>query len=76
MIRAFLTDEERRRAKDMYLQDQSNYAQRIAKEIVEPVINRINDTLGQKNVPMYLAYVIEHEIGERYGKTQVEIVEP
>ncbi len=40
------------------------FAQRVANEVISPVIDRINKQLGQEMDPKYLAYVVEHFVNE------------
>jgi len=56
-ITDFLTEREIKQAQEL------KTARRIHDEIIKPSINRINKDLGQKNDPMYLAYVVEYVIG-------------
>lgn len=52
----FLTEEEI--AKAIRLRNAAS----IKRYIIEPNIKRINETLGQENDPMYLAYAVEYAI--------------
>lgn len=56
----FLNVEEFHLANRMWKESKHDYANRIAKEIIEPNIARINAALGQENSPKYLAYVVEY----------------
>jgi len=56
----FLTVEEFHLADRMWKESKHDYANRIAKQIIEPNIARINAALGQENSPKYLAYVVEY----------------
>lgn len=40
------------------------FALRMAKEIIEPVLPRINRMLGQENSAMYLAYAVEWALNQ------------
>lgn len=55
-LKDFLTDREIRLAQEL------KEARKICEQIIKPSINRINKSLGQKNDPMYLAYMIEYII--------------
>jgi hypothetical protein len=56
----FLNVEEFHLAERMWKESEHDYANRIAKRIIEPNIARINAALGQENSPKYLAYVVEY----------------
>ncbi len=56
----FLNVEEIHLADRMWKESKHDYANRIAKQIIEPNIARINAALGQENSPKYLAYVVEY----------------
>jgi hypothetical protein len=45
-----------------------SYADIVAEEIIRPVIARINETLGQENDPMYMAYCVEYVLGQQIPK--------
>lgn len=53
----FLTREEIEEARKLQV------AREIRNKIIDPNIQRINRALGQKNDPMYLAYMVEYVIG-------------
>ena len=53
----FLTHEELEEARKLQV------AREIRNKIIDPNIERINRALGQKNDPMYLAYMVEYVIG-------------
>jgi hypothetical protein len=64
-IQDFLTPEEIEKAADLYAKctadDQSEpFSVLCTRDIIEPVIDRINRTLGQENDPKYLAYCVEY----------------
>src|SRR6516164_1419586 len=40
------------------------FAERVATEVVEPVIDRINAVTGQRNLPLYIAYMVEYLFNE------------
>ena len=56
----FLNVEESLLANRMWKESKHDYANRIAKQIIEPSIARINGALGQENSPKYLSYVVEY----------------
>ena len=55
----FLTKEEIKLAKTLQV------ASKIKEHITGPRIKRINETIGQENDPLYLAYLIEFLISEK-----------
>lgn len=55
-LKDFLTDREILRAMEL------KTAKEICEHVITPGIDRINRTLGQKNDPMYLAYLVEYAI--------------
>jgi hypothetical protein len=64
-IQELLTLEEIEKAADLYAKcaadDQSPpFSVLCARDIIEPVIDRINQALGQENDPKYLAYCVEY----------------
>jgi hypothetical protein len=60
-ITDFLTQEEIVRAMRLYNKaSPGTFASRCAEEIIAPVIDRINQKLGQENDPRYLGYAVEH----------------
>jgi hypothetical protein len=56
----FLNVEEFHLADRMWKESKHDYANRIAKQIIEPNIARMNAALGLENSPKYLAYVVEY----------------
>ena len=50
----FLTKKEIEYARELKV------ANEIKKKIIQPNIARINKTLGQKNDPMYISYMVEY----------------
>lgn len=60
-INDFLTPEEIDRAIKMYENRSQSYRfhVRCRDEIIKPVMDRINKSLGQENSPDYLAYAVE-----------------
>jgi hypothetical protein len=57
----FLTVEEVVKAIKMYRDaKEGTFARKCAKEIITPVLPRINKMLGQKNNALYLAYMVEY----------------
>lgn len=57
----FLTDDEIRLAIKLYENKAIlSYAKEVMEQITRPNIARINESLGQMNNPMYLAYAIEY----------------
>lgn len=40
------------------------FAPRCEREIIRPVIARINESLGQENDPRFLAYAVEYVLGK------------
>jgi hypothetical protein len=62
----FLTPEEIERAIKLYRAvDRPQYfAGRCRDEIIAPVIDRINEDLGQENDPSYLAYAVEYALSQ------------
>jgi hypothetical protein len=62
------TDEEIERART--IRDEcgaGEFARRFADEVVTPVLPRINAALGQENDARYLAYMVEHALGQSAG---------
>jgi len=41
------------------------HAKEICKQITQPNIERINESLGQENDPMYLAFAVEYALTAR-----------
>jgi hypothetical protein len=62
----FLTDAEIARATELWaaLKDTGTFAATLAREVIEPVLPRINAALGQENDSRYLAYMVEYVFGE------------
>lgn len=58
-LRDFLTDAEMIDAIHIKQEFKASAAKVICERIVQPNLRRINDTLGQDNDAMYLAYMIE-----------------
>jgi hypothetical protein len=61
----FLTPTEQDKAVELYLACEADdtsapFSVRCSREIIEPVIERINKKLGHENDPMYLAYCVEY----------------
>ncbi len=64
-----LTKEEMEQALKLYKECETyNFASRCAKEIIAPVISRINRDSGQENDARYLAYCVEYAIMKSGGK--------
>ena len=60
---AFLTDEQIKKVVKIYKKEpDGRKAQAICDEVIAPNIEAINNKLGQKNDPKYLAYACEHVI--------------
>jgi hypothetical protein len=60
-ITMFLRPDEIQRAADIYVDSRpGTFAGRCAKEIIEPVLDRINNELGQDNDVYFLAYMVEY----------------
>lgn len=64
-IQDFLTPEEIEKASDLYTKCAADdhsapFSVLCARDIIEPVIDRINRDLGQENDPKYLAYCVEY----------------
>ncbi len=59
-LQDFLTVEEFHLADRMWKESKHDYANRVAKQIIEPNIARMNAALGLENSPKYLAYVVEY----------------
>jgi len=62
----FLTDKELELAVRMWNESRRNYARRLHDALLLPNIDRINQSLGQENDPMYLAYVVENVMGRAH----------
>jgi hypothetical protein len=56
----FLTYNEINLASRMWEESKHDYANRIAKRIIEPNIARINRAFGQENNPKFPAYIVEY----------------
>jgi hypothetical protein len=64
-IQDFLTPAEIEKAIDLYAKCAADdhsppFSVLYGREIIEPVLDRINKTLGQENDPKYLAYCVEY----------------
>lgn len=60
-IDQFLTPQEIRDARKLYRDAESGtFMARCAKEVIEPNTARINESLGQENDPLFLAYAVEY----------------
>ena len=60
----FLTADEIDKAYALYqVAPEGAFAKLCAAEIITPVIDRINRTLGQENDAVYLAYCVEYVLG-------------
>lgn len=67
-IADFLTIEEIARAVALYeTAAPGTFAAQCDKQIVAPVLPRIEKTLGQRMHPRYIAYMIEYVLGQRSG---------
>jgi hypothetical protein len=55
----FLTDEEIKKAMDIWDTDRAHFHRRVLEEIIRPNLDRINVALGQDNDPSFLAYAVE-----------------
>jgi hypothetical protein len=62
----FLTQSEMELAVKMWNESKRGYARRLHDTILLPNIARINQSLGQENDPMYLAYVVENVMGRAH----------
>lgn len=61
----FLTATEIQKARKIYREAETGtFASRCAKEIIEPVLERINKAFGQENDARYLAYLVEHSFNQ------------
>lgn len=61
-----LTEAEIAQAVKLYQEaEPGTFARRCAAEIIEPVIGRINQALGQENSALYLAYAVEYILIQR-----------
>jgi len=68
-IGQILTQKEMKEAIRLYKKcATSQFAERCAVEIIEPIIDRINEASGQENDPKYLAYCIEFALLKSDGK--------
>jgi hypothetical protein len=57
----FLTVDETITAMKLYQKArEGTFAKKCAKEIITPILPRINEKLGQENDPLFLAYTVEH----------------
>jgi hypothetical protein len=57
----FLTESEIKQVVRIYKQHKDDgAAAKICKEVIEPNLERINESLGQENDPSYLAYACEY----------------
>lgn len=61
-ITDFLTAGEIKKCIAMWERDRGNFHQRVLDEIVKPNMARINEKLGQDNVPGFIAYAIEYAL--------------
>lgn len=66
----FLTYEEIGLAGRMWEESKHDYANRIAKRIIEPNIARINRAFGQENNPKFPAYIVEYVMEYSRKKAQ------
>lgn len=65
-VSEILTKEEISSAKKLYDSvDIGSFAKECSSQIIAPVIDRINNQLGQENDPTYLAYAVEHTFLKR-----------
>jgi hypothetical protein len=61
----FLTATEIQKARKIYREAEAGtFASRCAKEIIEPVLERINKAFGQENDARYLAYLVEYSFNQ------------
>lgn len=71
-LRQMFTDEELATMVDLYCDCKpGEFAARASAEVVTPVTARINETTGQENEPLYIAYAVEHALSlsaVAYGK--------
>lgn len=58
----FLLPKELDRVKALWSshKDDGKFVHRVCEDIIRPNIDRIDEALGQKNDPMYLAYMVEY----------------
>ena len=65
-ITDFLTDTEIERARQLYRKwkDSGQFADRVAAELIQPNMKRINRQLGQENDAKYLAYAVEYVLSQ------------
>lgn len=70
-LNAILTKKEMENAIKIYdalgPTQKSQFAERCAAEVIRPVIERINESSGQENDPLYLAYCIEYALMKTRG---------
>ncbi len=60
-VSEILTKSELKAAKKLYdATDIHKFAKECSSKIIAPVIDRINQQLGQQNDPTYLAYAVEY----------------
>jgi hypothetical protein len=59
---SLLTNSELTKAERIYKHDRDHFIDRTAREIIEPVIDRINFQLNQENDPMFIAYGLMYAI--------------
>lgn len=59
MIGEIFTVEEIKKALAIWSTDRTNFHRRALAEIVEPAMDRINETTGQENDARYLAYALQ-----------------
>lgn len=62
-LRDFLTEDEIRRAQEIYKRDQPNFHKRVLMEIINPATERIEDTLGPDVDMEWLALRIARHVG-------------
>jgi hypothetical protein len=60
LVGSFLTQQEIEVALTMWNRSKRNFARRIHDQFILPNINRIDAALGQKNDPMFLAFLVEY----------------
>jgi len=58
-LREFLNSDELNKAIELYTYHRPAFHKRCREEVIAPVIDRINSSLGQENDPDYLVYAIE-----------------
>lgn len=62
-IEDILTEDEIKRAVELWADSPTGFHKRVLVELIEPNRARINASLGQENDARYLAYLIEYVIG-------------